>query len=95
MTWSSNEAMIEEARKQDLLIYSHYQEMWSTPDDLERLQKAGRFRYGNVNFELRSRQNYITKLNAEKQKLTNKIFEIDGQIAKVMNETSLIKEKEE
>jgi len=31
MTWSSNEAMIEEARKQDLLIYSHYQEMWSTP----------------------------------------------------------------
>ena len=95
MTWSSNEAMIEEARKQDLLIYSHYQEMWSTSDDLERLQKAGRFRYGNVNFELRSRQNYITKLNAEKQKLTNKIFEIDGQIAKVINETSLIKEKEE
>ena len=95
MTWSSNEAMIEEARKQDLLIYSHYQEMWSTPGDLERLQKAGRFRYGNVNFELRSRQNYITKLNAEKQKLTNKIFEIDGQIDKVMNETSLIKEEEE
>ena len=69
MTWSSNEAMIDEARKQDLLIYSHYQEIWSTPDNLERLQKAGRFRYGNVNFELRSRQNLYNKTKCGETKV--------------------------
>lgn len=45
--------MFERARKEGLWFHCNYQDLWFSPDELERRQKGGRFRWGPVNWKLR------------------------------------------
>lgn len=45
--------LFEKARKDGLWFHCSYQDLWFTPDQLEAEQKAGRFRWGRVNWTLR------------------------------------------
>lgn len=45
--------MFAEAREKGLWFWCHYQDLWFSPDALEAEQRAGRFRWGAVNWRLR------------------------------------------
>ena len=65
--------MFKEARKKGLWFNSNYQDLWFSPDELEKLQKKGQFRWGAVNWVLRDpkeKLEYLDKqiLNAIKNK---------------------------
>jgi hypothetical protein len=47
--------LIAQARAEDKLIYSQYQQLWFTPGELEKANAENRFLWGLVNWELRSR----------------------------------------
>lgn len=60
--------LFERARREKLLFRSRYQHVLFTPDELEKTQKEGGFRWGAVNWELVSPQEiYKSKLLAVKR----------------------------
>lgn len=45
--------LLKEAREKKLWLYTSYQGMWFSPDELEKSQQEGKFRWGPSNWELR------------------------------------------
>lgn len=45
--------LYEQARREGKWLYCHYQNLWFAPDQLEAEQRAGRFRWGAVNWQVR------------------------------------------
>ena len=58
----TREQLIEQARAERKLIYCRYQQLWFGPDELEALNKQGRFRWGAVNFTLRDPQEKLNEM---------------------------------
>ncbi len=48
------EWLIQQARDEGKYLYCSYQNLWFSPDELEQSNKEGRFRWGAVNWVLRS-----------------------------------------
>jgi len=44
------EELFAEARQKDLWFYTDYENQWFSPDELEQLQREGRFRWGAENW---------------------------------------------
>lgn len=58
--------LIAEARKQSKWLHCAYQNLWFSPDDLEACNKAGRFRWGAVNWTLRDPKERIAQAVADR-----------------------------
>jgi len=70
--------LIDEARKNGKWLWSSYQDLWFSPDDLEAENRAGRFRWGVVNWKLRDPQERLT----EAQERTRRAREAETRIAR-------------
>lgn len=57
--------MFREARAKGLWFYTHYQNLWFSPDELESNQKDGLFRWGPTNWQLRDPQECEQDLRAK------------------------------
>jgi hypothetical protein len=49
----SMKPLFDQARREGKWLYTSYQQLWFSPDQLEAEQRAGRFRWGACNWELR------------------------------------------
>ena len=54
--------MFDKARAEGLWFFTSYQQLWFSPDDLEKEQKNGHFRWGPTNWQLRSPDERIAQL---------------------------------
>lgn len=68
--------LIEQAREQGLWLHCRYQNIWMSPDDLERENTAGRFLWGPVNWILRDPQEYVAQARLEVEKANNKLARV-------------------
>jgi hypothetical protein len=50
---STLQPLIAQARKEGKWLHSRYQDIWFSPDELEALNREGRFLWGAVNWTLR------------------------------------------
>jgi len=57
--------LIQKARKEKLWLHYSYQDLWFTPNELEKLQAEGRFRWGSINFSLRNPQEEVEWLKSK------------------------------
>lgn len=62
--------MMERARSEHLWFYCSYQHLWFSPAELAAHHANGRFRWGPVNWELRSPMERLVELNEEIEKAT-------------------------
>ena len=46
--------LIQEAKDRKMWLHTYYQDIWFSPDELEAMNKEGRFLWGPVNWELRN-----------------------------------------
>ncbi len=51
--------LFTQARRDGMWLYSAYQNLWFTPDELELEQAKGGFRWGPINWQLRLPEQYI------------------------------------
>jgi len=47
------EPLFKRAREQNLWFHCNYQDLWFTPEELEKTQEKGRFVWGAINWELK------------------------------------------
>jgi hypothetical protein len=71
--------MYQRAVKERLLFYAHSQSLWFFPDQLAKMWKDGRFRWGARNWLLKHPQESIYQLNQRIQDLHGQIQEISLQ----------------
>jgi len=55
-------ALIAEAEHKGLWLFCPYQALWFSPSELRAANAEGRFRWGVVNWELRSPDDYLKRL---------------------------------
>jgi len=61
--WNTGlDKMFARARQERLWFHCSYQDLWFSPDELERAQADGRFRWGAVNWSLRDPKEQIDYL---------------------------------
>lgn len=56
--------MIEKARRNGMWLWSRYQDLWFSPDELESKQAAGRFCWGPANWSLRHPSERLKELES-------------------------------
>lgn len=56
--------LFEQARREGKWLYTSYQQLWFSPDQLEAEQRAGRFRWGACNWELRDPMEQVASAKA-------------------------------
>ncbi len=56
------EPLFEEARERGLWFFCHYQQIWFSPDELERQHAEGKFRWGAINWQLRDPEEHVSGL---------------------------------
>lgn len=81
--------LFQKARAHGLWFYCAYQQLWFSPDNLEREQKNGRFRWGAVNWELRDPREQVTKLRDEAKGLLKRAEALEYEIAPPREATML------
>lgn len=54
--------LIEKARRERKWLHCTYQDMWFSPDELQKENEGGNFRWGAQNFELRDPQEHSQQL---------------------------------
>jgi hypothetical protein len=75
--------LLEKARKENLMFYQRYADLWFTPDELEMEHKRGRFVwYNSANWELISRKTRLEQLKELKEEQLRKI---NKEILKLTN----------
>lgn len=57
--------LIEQARRERKWLFCSYQELWFSPDELAAQNRAGSFRWGPVNWQLRDPAERLTELAAQ------------------------------
>ena len=72
--------MFEEAEAKGLWFHSPYQDMWFSPRELEEWQNKGKFVWGAVNWELRSPQERVDRLEEKILETRNQINEFAKRI---------------
>ncbi len=60
------EEMFKQARAEGKWFWCHYQDLWFSPDALEKEQAAGSYRWGVVNWKLRDPKEWL--LEAEQRR---------------------------
>ncbi len=55
-------SLIGRAHQQGLWLWCSYLDLWFSPEELEAENRQGRFRWGEINWELRDPQECITTL---------------------------------
>ncbi len=75
--------LLEEARQKGLWFYSPYQGLWFSPDELESLQKEGRFRWGPDNWELRDPRENLAHLRTKAAIANNEAMEFAKKIGEL------------
>jgi len=63
--------LIESAKAGKLWLHIPYQDLWISPEDLEKSNAEGRFLFDAKTIRLRPPSDYIEKLDADILKLTN------------------------
>lgn len=58
MPYEGPKEMIAEARRQGLWLHCPHQDLWFSPDRLERENRDGKFRWGPMNWKLRDPNEY-------------------------------------
>jgi len=53
-TLKTLEPLFKEAREKNLLFYCYYQNLWFTPDELQKENEKGKFIWGSINWELKT-----------------------------------------
>lgn len=74
--------MFEEARANGLWFFSSYQRLWLSPDELEKANQKGRFRWGPVSWVLRDPQERILELMLERRENLKEIESIHQRVQK-------------
>lgn len=81
MSWKNDlKLLIDKAEQNDMVLYQRYTGLYFTPDELRQANKAGRFRWGVINWELVPRKRRLEDLKAMKQ---NEIEKLDKEILKL------------
>lgn len=73
--------LIEKARTEKLWIYYSSQDMWLSPSSLEKLNAAGRYLWGAVNWQLRNPREQIDEINKRIENFKDRIVDIETEIA--------------
>ena len=64
MTAHTMESLIEQARSEGKWLFTAYQGLWFSPDELVAKQANGHFRWGPTNWKLRDPQEHLAELAA-------------------------------
>lgn len=63
--------MFVTARKENLWFHTVYQDLWFTPDQLEKHHKEGKFVWGEKNWQLKKPTEKIKSIEKEIEQLQN------------------------
>lgn len=75
--------LFEQARKEGKWFWCHYQDLWFTPDELEKHHADGKFIWGAVNWELRDPEELINeareRVRSAREALQKTIERVHGE----------------
>ncbi len=73
--------MFTRARREGLWFHCGYQDLWFSPDELEKAQASGRFRWGAVNWELRDPKEQVEYLKRKAQSAADEAASFVAKVA--------------
>lgn len=65
--------LFKEAREKSLWFHCNYQDLWFSPDELEKHQSNGQFMWGAVNWQLKEPSWKIRELELKKKAIDQEI----------------------
>ena len=76
------EEIIAKARKEGKWIYCRYQDLWFSPDDLEKQNKCGRFLWGTINWEVKDPQERVKELRIAAIKALTELLQFKSRLVR-------------